>query len=128
MQNVYQFTNNVFFGLAEIFWDGKVLQWFDLIFIDLLNWNVHSMLVPYHILQLPLRQLNELRQFNSCLFSKWSTEWWIKVYCLMLLVRELLSSVYLCGITFTLPGLNISSLPTQPQPVHEGKMATLTIS
>ena len=46
----------------------------------------------------------------------------------MSLVCELPSLVYLSGITFTHHGLNVISLPTQPQPAHEGKMTTLTIS
>ena len=45
----------------------------------------------------------------------------------MPLVCELPSSVCLPGIIFTHHGLNVLSLPTQPQPAHEGKMATLTI-
>ena len=45
----------------------------------------------------------------------------------MSLVCEPPSSVYLSETIFIHDGLNIPNLPTQPKPVHEGKIATLTI-
>ena len=130
MQNVCQFTRKY---LLEIQTFSLTLLTFSqvqnlynvvkLICVDLFNW----MCIVYECNQLSLKQFNEssrmLLGINSkngekgfkssrWLFSKCSTAWWITVYCLMPLVCELPSSVYLSGITFTHHDLNVSSLPT----------------